>query len=152
MEHGYINSPNDGGPAFPSPPAIQRLRGECEVAQWNPGLSLRDYFAGMALQGYLAGRNNDDRDTHRPEVAFSCYQYADAMLKARSVESAPKQTRWLIWSHEHKRWWGPCKCGYEVERGKAGVYSYEDACDIVNSANRGLVYAPNEAIVPELVG
>jgi hypothetical protein len=50
------------------------------------GMTLRDWFAGQALGAYLAGRNGDSRDTARPHVAQTCYEYADAMLKAREVE------------------------------------------------------------------
>jgi len=46
---------NNGGPAFP----------------------LRDWFAGMALQGYIA--------------ASACYQFADAMLKERARDSETDQ-------------------------------------------------------------
>jgi hypothetical protein len=48
-------------------------------------MSLRDWFAGMALQGYLAGRNNNpERETLIDRAVKSCYQYADAMLAART--------------------------------------------------------------------
>lgn len=57
----------DGGPAFPAERQTRqhkgRLRttnGESEVFQvaheWEPGMSLRDYFAAKALQGRLASQ------------------------------------------------------------------------------------------------
>ena len=67
---------NDGGPAFPVSPEIYNGTGLC-------GMSLRDWFAGQALQSYLAGRNKDDRCTISGTVAVHCYGYADAMIAAR---------------------------------------------------------------------
>jgi hypothetical protein len=49
------------------------------------GMTLRDWFAGMALQGYIAGHSGDN--SVFPECGFAakrCYDYADAMLKARA--------------------------------------------------------------------
>ena len=56
-----------------------------EIIQ-NKRLSLRDYFAGEAMQGYLSGRNNAGMvaaDYIQDAVAKTCYEIADAMLKAR---------------------------------------------------------------------
>jgi hypothetical protein len=58
----------DGGPAFP----------ELDARTMLSGMSLRDYFAAMALQGIL-----NDADAFWDEAARLAYQYADAMLKAR---------------------------------------------------------------------
>jgi len=45
-------------------------------------MTLRDHFAGMALQSYL---NGDDRDSFTfDEWAGASYQMADAMLKERA--------------------------------------------------------------------
>ena len=76
----------DGGPAFPA--AIQRdaeedfkdLGGATGAyILLNPGMSLRDWFAGMALQGYITARTviGDQQLTN------ICYAKADAMLEAR---------------------------------------------------------------------
>lgn len=43
-----------------------------------PGIELRDWFAGMALQGFLGGRNDfADYD----QAAIDAYAYADAMIE-----------------------------------------------------------------------
>lgn len=39
---------------------------------------------------------------------------------------------WLVWSNEHKAWWGPRRHGYYVDIAAAGRYSYDDAVDICN--------------------
>ena len=50
-----------------------------------PG-TLRDYFAGQALAGYLSKIQNTPGLQHLPTfdgTAIDCYKYADAMLKKR---------------------------------------------------------------------
>lgn len=75
-----MNNPiNDGGSISP------RLVSTESGVEPQGGMSLRDWFAGMALQGYLAGRNNNpERETLIDRAVKSCYQYADAMLAART--------------------------------------------------------------------
>lgn len=69
---------NNGGPAFPAVGAggIQR----------SDGMTLRDYFAGQALIGLLAGER-DAGNYHERMVggltADSAYEFADAMIAAR---------------------------------------------------------------------
>ena len=46
-----------------------------------PALTLRDYFAGEALAGFLAASTG--RDVLAKLEARMCYQMADAMLAAR---------------------------------------------------------------------
>jgi hypothetical protein len=67
----------DGGPAFPN------LRRPVDMntseAISEGGMSLRDWFAGQALQGYLIGREA----YNVMNAAKLSYEAADAMLKAR---------------------------------------------------------------------
>ena len=64
---------NNGGPAFPALDARTMLS----------GMSLRDYFAAMAVPGLLAHPNSST--AAGPEAfANAAYQMADAMLKERS--------------------------------------------------------------------
>ena len=46
------------------------------------GMTLRDYFAGQALVGLLAGRKPDAMFTNE-DATKSAYYMADAMLEAR---------------------------------------------------------------------
>lgn len=39
--------------------------------------------------------------------------------------------RWLVWSMEHRRFWGPNWNGYELKREDAGRYTFEEALAIV---------------------
>lgn len=73
-----MSDTKDGGPAFPFP--IRDRRGD--VVDVHPGMSLRDYFAGQAVQWILA---NDDAWVDYPDVAKSAYAIADAMITARSA-------------------------------------------------------------------
>ena len=47
------------------------------------GMPLRDWFAGMAMQGLLA--DSSIHGTHA-EIANNAYGFADAMLKARETK------------------------------------------------------------------
>lgn len=47
------------------------------------GMSLRDYYAGCALQGLTCGDPNCDRPARAFELAKAAYMVADAMIAAR---------------------------------------------------------------------
>ena len=75
---------NDGGPAFSQ-------AADATGYPAHTGMSLRDWFAGQALSGILAGGfadtiPHDDVNGGR-DVAFFAYQYADAMLKVREASN-----------------------------------------------------------------
>ena len=72
MQDEVSDIANNGGPAFPTPAGLQH----------NDGMTLRDYFAATALQKwwYIAGNEKADA------IAHGCYQYADAMLRAREAK------------------------------------------------------------------
>lgn len=81
-----MNTPQDGGPAFPG---IEGTPGygfstRSTYGEWtnhNQGMTLRDWFAGMALQGYCA-RPDLDKECQQG-FALAAYDQADAMLAAR---------------------------------------------------------------------
>jgi len=78
MDENVYVAPADGGPAFPVL-SDYAPNGQL-VAGGTYGMSLQDWFAGMALQGILStgwGREN-------PVAAASlAYEHADAMMQAR---------------------------------------------------------------------
>ena len=51
------------------------------VTPYNPGMTLRDYFAAKAMQAIISVHDN----TTLEFVSGKAYQYADAMLKAREA-------------------------------------------------------------------
>lgn len=81
----------DGGPAFPQHP-----ESEC-VPKHMRGLSIRDYFAGQAMEGFcsanavdyvvrnLGSLNRQNVLEALSVVANACYATADAMLAARKA-------------------------------------------------------------------
>lgn len=66
---------NDGGPAFPRPVSFSKEGG---THRGTLGMSLRDYFAGQALNTITT---QDDFNT--ADMAQRAYYIADAMLAAR---------------------------------------------------------------------
>lgn len=78
----------DGGPAFPRPVSEDRTSGDQpdgnSTISEQDGMSLRDHFAGVALQGCLAHECNSLKDPQPVEnYARLAYKFADAMLAAR---------------------------------------------------------------------
>ena len=81
-----MSKPNDGGSAYP---AMAH-----HSDRWpTGGMTLRDYFAGLALQGEMAGQSDSNgigvvfseiSDANLVERALFFYRLADAMLVARS--------------------------------------------------------------------
>ena len=74
-----MNTPiDDGGPVA----SIMTLGDKGEVVPVG-GLSIRDWFAGMALQGILAQPLDIEAAFNPKLCAQSSYEFADAMLAAR---------------------------------------------------------------------
>jgi len=59
---------------------------------------------------------------------------------------------WVIWSEEHRRWWGPGRSGYVDQLEQAGRYSEAEARRIEKEANIPMD-APefNEVAMPDPV-
>lgn len=85
---------NDGGPAFPTALSDEQTHDD------SYGMSLRDWFAGMALvgnihlQAHLAAQrivdgmyDPGDQTPRCDKVARNCYVFADAMLAERAKET-----------------------------------------------------------------
>lgn len=72
-----------GGPAFPT---------ETADAYYH-GLSVRDWFAGMAMQGMLAANAKFDEEVTDKNVDYivarEAYASADAMLAQRELPQTP---------------------------------------------------------------
>ena len=66
----------DGGPAFP--------RAATRYSYDLVGMSLRDWFAGQALNGWLAS-TPEESTADAPLAAKVSYEYADAMLAERTT-------------------------------------------------------------------
>jgi hypothetical protein len=68
---------NDGGPAFP---------GFASDISNGDGMSLRDWFAGKAMQGILSAQVHGLGVEFAEQFAKLAYKQADAMLAAREKE------------------------------------------------------------------
>jgi hypothetical protein len=68
-------------PAFPRPSSQAHQHG-----MHNPqeGMTLRDYFAAKAMQGFMANKANPMHFQPENDAAWA-YTIADAMLKAREA-------------------------------------------------------------------
>ena len=69
--------------AFPRPHSVDDIDGDISYPA-HAGMTLRDYFAAKAMQGYCSDPywrlDMDFSDT-----AYAAYKQADAMLKARET-------------------------------------------------------------------
>lgn len=54
---------------------------------------------------------------------------------------------YVIWSHEHSRWWGHARRGYVGDVWDAGAYSREEAFDICSGTGWNNGNVPNEVPV-----
>ena len=75
---------DDGGPAFPIPISCDSMGGIQESR--FEGLSIRDWFAGRALQGFLAADLKCSCNESVSSITSKAYYIADAMLSAREKE------------------------------------------------------------------
>ena len=77
---GNNKNKNDGGPAFPRAPFdVNNYTGD-----GSAGMSLRDWFAGQVLAGFMA---NTNRPTSMSlDDARWCFTVADAMIAKRNAE------------------------------------------------------------------
>jgi hypothetical protein len=75
-----------GGSAFPVPQA-ESVHCRGEIVQYaESGMTLRDWFAAMALQGMLSGKPAPYGVmlSEHPNVADTAYKFADAMIAERN--------------------------------------------------------------------
>jgi hypothetical protein len=73
-----------GGPAFPSKKRIQRMGYTTQEFEPVDGMTLRDYFAAKAMQGFIASSPATPEYILR-HMTSDAYAMADAMLKARGT-------------------------------------------------------------------
>lgn len=75
-----VSPKHTGGPVYPGPVHdVYRLDDGQSVLVYSAGKTLRDEFAGLAMQAVIARGD----DTNRPGIADWSYAMADAMLCAR---------------------------------------------------------------------
>ena len=87
---------NDGGPAFPRNHSLKRGTADgvtyTEADSFSEGMTLRDYFAAAALQGFASNTDlakvliNSNVGTTASDAAAYAYRWADAMIAERAKE------------------------------------------------------------------
>ena len=77
---------DDGGPAYPN--TVSALEWKFGDPKAFAGMSLRDYFAGMAMQGMLAHDDSPPNEADARLWANVAYTIADAMIAERKKANA----------------------------------------------------------------
>jgi hypothetical protein len=76
-----------------NPPAFPCIYEHAECTSEQHGMTLRDYFAGQAIVGLLAGATENDAITIQRNgeqvIGKAAYAVADAMLRARQPNPQP---------------------------------------------------------------
>lgn len=83
----------DGGPAFPVPPYGTGDPRD-GMTPSRDGMSLRDWFAGKALAGLMAGYQSGPMGIDA--CAQTSIDLADAMLRARELEQEGDDDAWAL--------------------------------------------------------
>ena len=71
-------SPPTGGPAYPT----TQYHSGISPSGHSQGMTLRDYFAAKAMQGFMANKANPMHYQPKQDAEWA-YSIADAMLEAR---------------------------------------------------------------------
>ena len=89
-----MSKPTDGGPAFPHPEYEELIKNEkgqfTGALTYHPGsqgMSLRQYYAGLAMEGLLA--NGASMEFTAGEIAGNSREYADELI-AELEEERPE--------------------------------------------------------------
>ena len=80
-----MSNTEHGGPAFPGKKRIYVAGYASKEYESVPGMSLRDYFAAKAMQGFVSSHPDGGITCDLSDVAEDAYAMADAMLKARQA-------------------------------------------------------------------
>jgi hypothetical protein len=75
-------SDKHGGPAFPNGVGLNATK--TWIGSGSSGMTLRDYFAAKAMQGFFERLRATQYIPHE-QIAEDAYRVADAMLKAREL-------------------------------------------------------------------
>jgi hypothetical protein len=76
-----IDRANEGDVVLP---IAHQDEGDFEPAQIDVGISKRDWFAAMAMQGMVVGSRDSTESMHPTtalEIARAAYHYADIMIR-----------------------------------------------------------------------
>lgn len=81
-----------------------------------------------------------------------CIERAEAALATPSPSTDTPGEPYLVWSNEHRAWWGPNHCGYTRHIDRAGRYERSEALRIAGTRDGGWRLNkgnPDEIALPE---
>lgn len=119
---------------------------------------MTDYTEADAAATRIQNRNLDVYDRARAgSVLAAAYTALRADLARVTAErDAARQEAaavatddvWLVWSNEHRAWWGPNRSGYTSIVERAGRYTLGDALDICDVRSQEPGKNPTELVQP----
>lgn len=98
----------------------------------------------------VRGSNPEYHEVQKEHIRVywpSLYDAIMNLLSAYAIEEDNVKDKWIIWSIEHTGYWGANRRGYTPYKSLAGIYTYEEALEIVEGANKYLDSYPNEAMI-----
>ncbi len=107
--------------------------------------------AGSLVQGNRSRdllREAADYIDMREKQIIEC-QHQLITRSAVSETAGSEKAEWLIWSNEHRAWWGPRRCGYPRDIAEAGRYTLKDARNICRSRSWEVGHIPPETMIHE---
>ena len=78
-----MNNIDTGGCVHPKPIRLEQVTPEKIEYAFEGGMTLRDHFAGLAIQGILANPTTD-QDIMQHQLAEIAYEQADEMISVRN--------------------------------------------------------------------
>lgn len=76
---------------------------------------------------------------------FACTCKRPGPDRLREITEKPL---WLVWSNEHRAWWGPNSAGYRLKVEQAGRYTWKDALRCCESHTYSGEKIPPEVPMP----
>lgn len=97
-------------------------------------------------------RTSDSPETMSGFVSLPMFTKVDpfAYLPEDAKLPAEPAPEYVVWSNEHRAWWGPNRAGYCTKLENAGRYDREAALAICDGARGGRQYNDNPSEVPVL--
>src|SRR5262245_51140983 len=82
---------------------------------------------------------------YQDELAVQTFS-APSLALAELLRNPDTSDAWVIWSFEHDEWWMPNRRGYTIHLHEAGVYTQDEANEIVDTANVGASWEHERAM------
>lgn len=128
----------------PTPWAMRQERDDWEVYPLRDGPPKLGEWSAVAT----CHDQHDDSD----EAKANAELIVAAVNAYVTAGKEPPQTNttgeYLVWSNEHKCWWGPNRAGYVGRLADAGRYTREEAIKICVNARGGRQFNSNPSEVP----